>query len=303
MNKPDPPLDVSGLLPADLPQTPRLVRVAADMWADPNVAALWLGGSLARHAADVYSDVDLRIAVRPEAFDAGAAPASAGAVTEHAVVHFVRSFGSDATLHHLLLSDGQIYDLFVQSAAREPSPESRLVLACRDAALSEKLSAGASDPETRFEPADPNEMRQIIETFWISQVKHVKVLFRGLGLLAWEGEHRLRQDLVRLWFALATGEDCGPGARLSIHAFSPVARAIRRAAAETGTSDPLALIGDALRTPAEIAMATARLRDEYARVGRLLADKLGFAYPDAAEDAARRVWQRFVFGDAVGPAV
>jgi hypothetical protein len=39
--------------------------------------------------------------------------------------------------------------------------------------------------------------------------------------------------------------------------------------------------------------ATALLRDEVARVGRLLAENLGFDYPAAAEETVRRNWEHF----------
>lgn len=50
-----------------LPQTASLKRASAVLWADEDVLALWLGGSFARGEADEYSDIDLRVAVRPEA--------------------------------------------------------------------------------------------------------------------------------------------------------------------------------------------------------------------------------------------
>ena len=51
----------------NLPQKETLRRITARLWADPDVVALWLGGSFARGGADGNSDFDLRVAVRPEA--------------------------------------------------------------------------------------------------------------------------------------------------------------------------------------------------------------------------------------------
>lgn len=281
--------DLSGV-PGDLPQKRRLAHVAADLWRDGNVCALWLGGSLARGAGDAFSDVDLRVAVRPAAFDADRAPGGAAALLDATVAGLHTPFGEDAVLHHLLLDDGAIYDLFIQTTAREPSSEVRLVLACRDEAFRAKLAQNGVDPVTNFSPADPHALRRIITNFWISQQKHQKVLARGLPLLAWKGEHQLRQDLLRLLFALATGNDCGPVGKLSIHTFSPVEHAVRN----TFGDDFLSRIGRALTSEREIIAATAELRDEVARVGRLLAERFGFPYPEAAEATVQQTWRQFI---------
>jgi predicted nucleotidyltransferase len=284
------PPDLSGV-PNALPQKRRLAAVAADLWRDPNVCALWLGGSLARGTADAHSDVDLRVAVSLDAFDANNAPASARQLTDAVVAGLRVPFGDDAVLHHLLLGDGEIYDLFVQTTQREPSNEARLVLACRpESGFAAKLAVGGADPVTKFPPADPDALRELIGNFWIGQQKHQKVLARGLTLLAWEGEHRLRQDLIRLLFALATGNDCGPVNRLSIHSFSPVEQAVRR---EWAGDEVFSHIGRALTCEREIVEATAQLRNEVARVGRRLAEQFGFVYPEAAEATVRQTWQRF----------
>jgi len=74
-----------------------------------------------------------------------------------------------------------------------------------------------------------------------------------------------------------------------IHTFSPVEHAVR----STFGDDFLSRIGRALTSEHEIIAATAELRDEVARAGRLLAERFGFAYPEAAEAAVRRTWQRF----------
>jgi hypothetical protein len=59
-------------------------------------------------------------------------------------------------------------------------------------------------------------------------------------------------------------------------------------------SDALQLVGRPMRTESEIIETGADVRDEVARVGRLLAEKLGFDYPAAAEATIRRTWQDFL---------
>src|SRR3712207_371245 len=144
-------LDMS-LLP-DLPQKHFLVRVLADLWQDPAVVCLWLTGSFARGAGDIYSDVDLGVAVQPAAFDPDRLPASARLLVDNAVAHQPAKLGEHATLHHLLLRHGELYDLIVQTTEHPMREQIRLVLACRDEAFAAQLSGG-DDPTVWFQPAE-----------------------------------------------------------------------------------------------------------------------------------------------------
>jgi hypothetical protein len=281
-------IDFAPTLLPDLPQSRRLAEVAADLWADPDVAAIWLGGSLARGAGDPYSDVDLRIARSPAVYDPDLIPDSANRLVAAAVTRLQFHFGGKAVLWHMMLEDGAIYDLHIQSAGDDPPEEARLVLACRDAEFGAKL-VGGEDRSVDFPPAAPDHIERLVQFFWMSQQKQQKVLYRGLPLLAWQGEFLMRQDLIRLRYVLATGNDCGPVARLTIHTLTPVIRAVQA----SGGLSTLALVGQPTQTAVEIIADTARIRDDLARVGRLLADKLGFDYPAAAEETVRRTWQHF----------
>ena len=278
-------LDIS-LLP-DLPQKQFLVRVLADLWHDPAVVCLSLTGSLARGAGDIYSDVDLGVAVQPESFDPDQLPASARLLMENAVVHQPAKMGEHATLHHLLLAHGELYDLMVYTTGYPLREQLRLVLACRDDDFGARLSGG-DDPTVRFQPADGAAIRGSLVGFWMAQLRHQKVLYRDLQLVAWVGEQLMRQELIRLWYTLATGADCGPLRQMTIHTLSPVVRAVR----ETLGEDTIALIGQPLRTRREILEATAQVRDEVMRVGRELADRLGFDYPSEVEAVALRGWEQ-----------
>ena len=267
----------------DLPQRPLLIELARDFWDDPTVTALWLGGSLARGAGDAHSDVDLRVALAPPASASEALPASAHRLAARITYAFTWRFDEDAVLHHLLLDDGQIYDLLVQTTRREPNREARLVLGCRDEAFAPKLAAG-EDPSVQFKSADPDEISQVVGGFWMNLRKHRKVLARGLTLIAWEGEHRLRQDILRLWHVLATGLDCGPMSAMTIHSLTPMVRAVE--AFHDGQT--LNVLGRSSETEAEFRDALEQLREEGARVGRRLAERLDFDYPAAAEEAAMK---------------
>lgn len=52
----------------DLPQKELLVRAVERLWEDSSIVAVWLGGSLARGQGDRNSDVDLRVALKPEQY-------------------------------------------------------------------------------------------------------------------------------------------------------------------------------------------------------------------------------------------
>jgi hypothetical protein len=267
----------------DLPQRPLLAELARDLWDDPSVAALWLGGSLARGVGDAHSDVDLRVALTGLDQAPDTLPSSASRVASRITYSLSWRFAEDAVLHHMLLDNGQVYDFLVQTAMHPPGNEARLVLGCRDEALAASL-VGGEDPSVRFKPADPEEIRQVLGGFWMNLRKHRKVLARGLTLIAWEGEHRLRQDLLRLWHVLATGQDCGPMSAMTIHSLTPMVQAVE--AAHDGQT--LNVLGRSSETEVEFCEALERLREEGARVGRILAERLGFDYPAAAEEAAMK---------------
>lgn len=263
-----------------------LARIARALWDDPDVRGLWLGGSLARGEGDRHSDVDLRIALAPSAYSASALPASARMLVDAAVVTQRMELGPERCLFHMLLDNGEICDLLVQTVGQPPIPERRLVLGCRDPDLAARLTGGEDPALPRLPPADPAQVRQLVADHWLGLRKHRKVLDRGLDILAWDGDHRLRTSLVQLYHVLATGTDCGPIARMNIHAMSPVVRAIQT---ELGDG-PLAVLGLPARTHDEIISSAATVSDEVARVGRLLAARLGFDYPVNAETVARAIW-------------
>jgi hypothetical protein len=271
------------LLP-DLPQRTFLIHVAEQLWEDPSIVAVWLGGSLARGQGDRNSDVDLRVALRQE--DYVRMPSGATPIFQMAVIHQRLEFAEDSTLHHMLLRNGQIYDLFVQSTSRSPTNEHRLVLACRDAQFEGRLSGGVDPPGTTFKPAAPLAIRQIIEGYWLGLLKHKKVVERNLGIVAWEGEHRLRCLLFQLYHVLATGNDCGDPLPMTIHSLSP---AVRNVQAKIGPQ-ALAMLGKPARTVEELVEQAMQIAREVARVGRLLSTILNFDYPTEAERVVADAW-------------
>lgn len=271
-----------------LPQHARLALVLDDLWADPTVVALWLGGSLARGAGDAFSDVDLRVAVTPGAFSETEIPPAAARLQQDAVAILPLRFGVNSVLFHMLLSDGEIYDLHVLRSDQPPPGERRRLLACRDANLAPQLDEGA-DPDIYALPATPEAAQQTLTMFWITAHKGQKVLHRGMPLMALQGQTLLRQELIRLWYMQATGNDCGAVGRLTIHTLTPVIRAVQGAQGAAA----LTVVGRPLRTMAEIYADIDALCEAAADVGRSLAQQLGFAYPEALETTVRKGWHRF----------
>jgi hypothetical protein len=268
----------------NLPQKKFLIHVVEGLWEDPSIIAVWLGGSLARGQGDRNSDVDLRVALRLQEY--ARMPSGATLLFQMAVVHQRLEFAEDSTLHHMLLRNGQIYDLLVQSTSRPPTSEHRLVLACRDAQFGDALSHGVDPPATTFKTAMPLAVRQIIEGYWLGLLKHKRVVERDLGIVAWEGEHRLRCSLLQLYHILATGNDCGDPLRMTIHSMSPAVRNIQAGIGPLA----LAMLGRPTRTVEELVHSAIQIAREVARIGRLLSTSLKFDYPDEAERVVAAAW-------------
>jgi len=288
-------LTLDGVL--DLPQKETLRRIAARLWADPDSAALWLGGSFARGVADKNSDLDLRVAIRPEAVPRwqGAemtAQDVSGRIGE-TVVGMTSMRWEGTALYQLLLADGLIMDFLVQSIERDPPMDFTLVLGCRDTDFGQALASARLPPPADPVPADPAVICQVITEFWIGSHKHIRVLSRNLDLLALIGLGLEQSALVRLWYVDATGRDQGTQ-RPTIHTLTQVVRA----AAESVGPHSLETLGSTRTNRAEIRQAIEAYRNEAAAVGRRLAGHLGFAYPDALEQTVRRCWQEYLANNA-----
>ena len=274
----------------NLPQVVTLERIARALWGRDDVVGLWLGGSFARGEADEFSDLDLRVAVASESFDAWSMADPSPLIGEPVVG--VQSMGWDRTmLHHSVLGSGVILDLLVQSADREPPEDHTLVLGCRNTAFGQLLNAARLPPTEELAPANPAAIRDAVISFWIGSHKHVRMLHRGLDLLVLVGLGLEQSALMRLWYAEATGRDQGTQ-RATIHTLTPTVRAVTEA---TG-SHCLETLGSARTGRTEIIHAVEANRDEVAAVGRRLAARLGYEYPEALEETVRRTWRQYLHG-------
>lgn len=277
---------------AHLPQKETLKRITARLWADPDVIALWLGGSFARGAADENSDFDLRVAVRPDALprwqrvDMTAQDLSAQIGEPAAGINPMRWEGT--VLYHLLLTSGLIMDFLVQSVERDPPTDFTLILGCRDAAFGQLLASAQLPPPSDPAPADPAVICQAVTDFWINSHKHIRVLSRDLDLLVLHGLGLEQATLMRFWYVDATGHDQG-AQRPTIHSLTQVVRTVT----ESVGPRSLETLGSARTTRPEIKQAIEANRDEVAAVGHRLASRLGFVYPDILEQTVRDRWQEY----------
>ena len=280
----------------DLPQVETLKRVAPEIWSNEEVRALWLEGSFGLGSADRYSDVDLRLAVPAARFRKWESPDFTALFKGLCIAHQRLFPQEEAILHHVMLKTGEMYDLGIQRLDRLAIHASSRLLGCREppltgyfkdpAAVSSAVSTGSlhSNP-------DPGSIRQVILDFWLNSNKHRKVLNRGLDPMVVVGLQTERAILIRLWAIQASGLDTST-AKPTIHTLTPQIRSID----ETGIN-ALEVLGAPVRTRGELKALIERHRDEVARVGRALAERYDFCYPDVAEETVRAGWNAFLSTD------
>ncbi|MGE5334705.1 MAG: hypothetical protein ACM3N4_08405 [Nitrososphaerota archaeon] len=275
-------------LPA-LPQSRAIERVAPRVWQDERVVAIWLGGSLAAGSGDVYSDIDLRIAVPPADLSEWEASDLHTLFDDPVLARQFVSLPGGSFLHHLILSNGDILDFLVQSVETVPGDEPVLVLGCRDDAFAERLAASNHAPPSASAPATSESVRGLVVAFWINSHKHRKVLHRGLDLMFPAAVHANWYMLMRMWYISVTGHDTNSYHFSGIHGLTELVTAVE----SVYGSQPLALCGPPTRSREEICAAIESYQETAAQLGRKLAGQYGFAYPAALEEAVRRDWQAF----------
>src|SRR5262249_52902115 len=118
-------------------------------------------------------------------------------------------------LHHVVLANGDILDLLIQSAAVVPAVEPTLVLGCRDEAFADLL--GASSHLSEPEPVPGALVRCLIVELWVNSHKHRKVLYRQLDIMFPAATYFNWQMLMRLWYVAATGHDVSRERFTGIH--------------------------------------------------------------------------------------
>jgi len=282
-----------GHLP-DLPQCVTLRTVATRLWTNEEIVVLWVEGSLARGAGDLFSDVDLHVAVAAEQLASWKTPDFVPIFADVPVVgKLFIAFGEHAFLQHLILANGEVFDFFVQDTIQPLSSDAKIVLGCRNVDLVQALQKEAQElPVTKL-PVQKELLQQILDNFWINTHKHRKVLHRNLAAMTLLGLSGERNILLRLWYIQATDEDCGDLGRSTIHSLTHVIRTVEQHQGPRA----LALLGAPMRNREEIYGAIEGNRNEVAELGRELARKYEFGYPEALEITVRQNWQQFLAGE------
>ncbi len=277
----------------NLPPREAIAEVASNLWQDVGVVALWVGGSLASGAGNHFSDVDFRVAVVPDQLARWKAPRFEQRFTRASIVgRLVLQFGNEALLHHLVLSNGVIFDFIVQSTTRRPTQEPLLILGCRSEEFERLLAGRNSVPHVERQTVRGEMLHEFLVSFWINSHKHRKVLFRGLDLMATQGLHVEQSILIRLWYMEASGQDCGDVRQQTIHSFTEVVRIIDQAVGPQA----LALLGAPMRDRQELYQTIERHRQAVSHLGRRLAQRYGAEYPAALEATVLQGWQAFLTG-------
>jgi hypothetical protein len=282
-----PNLDLS-VLP-QMAQTRTISWLAPALWADEQVVALWLGGSLACGEGDAYSDIDLRVAVDPADLEAWRALDTQALTGGQVAGGHTFALGEDALIHHLLLLNGDIVDLLIQTTARPPDAEPLLTIGCRDEAFAETLRAQNHVEEEPHNPATAEGAWELIVAFWVNSHKHRKVLHRRLDLMIPSGLYHSWLMLMRLWYIQATGEDTSAYHFSGIHGLTKLVRSVEGLEGV----DAQAVAGVPGRTREEIYAAIEIHQEAAACVGPLLAERYRFEYPLALERMVRAQWRAF----------
>ena len=280
----------------DLPQVETLKRVAPEVWSNEEVRAFWIEGSFGQGTADRYSDVDLRLAVPAARFRKWETPDFTALFKGLCIAHQRLFPQEEAILHHVLLETGEMYDLGIQRIDRLALHGTSRLLGCRDPALAGSFTepvtvSAAVSPGSPDTDPEPGTVGQLIVDFWINSNKHRKVLYRGLDPMVVVGLQTERAILIRLWAIHASGRDTGKETP-TIHTLTPQVRSIGK----TGRN-ALEVLGAPVRNRNELKALIERHRDEVACVGRSLAERYAFAYPEVVEETVRAGWDEFLSTD------
>ena len=283
----------------DLPQIDLLTEISERLWSHEDTIAIWLGGSFGCGKADRYSDVDLRVAVREHSFEWWKNP-NFEAVFNRPNVDVITSLATDDTvLHHVLLNNAEMYDLWVQTPEHDLHKEPKLIIGCRDDRLGERLTHPSEEPRLEFDEVIPGNLVRALRMYWSNHVKHEKVIHRNLTLMLRDGIYLFSGILLRLKFIQAKGRDCGNVTfpPMTIHTATPVLKTL----SDEYGNDLLAGMVPDTWSQAEAVAAVDKLDREIAATGRLLVEKYEFDYPFELERVVLESWGRFKNNESFNP--
>jgi len=262
-----------------------LIRAMGEKcFADNSIQAIWIGGSLASGHGDPYSDIDFRIAVEPGQVDQWANPDWNQYLPLSPVGVILMRFGDRVLLHHMVLIDGTIVDFYVQDTTQQNPEPNVVVFAARNPELRATIEGFARPAAALVREIDGAVVRQFLVDYWITTHKQMKALARHYDQSAFAGLYMERMALLRAWYMQATGKDID--SRMSLHMLGALHKGLTNALTESQHN----ILGLPSRTPQETVAVIDSIRVEMASVGRLLAERHGFAYPYELEEVVLRTW-------------
>jgi hypothetical protein len=271
---------------AAAPHADVLRAISTKCFADDTVQAVWVGGSLAAGRGDVFSDIDLRIAVEPGKMEQWTNPDWSRYLPLQPCGASLLPFGEHALLHHLLLSDGTLVDFYVQDThAYNPEPQI-VVLACRNNEFRTLLDGFIAPPAAMVQDLNPQTVRQFLVDYWIATHKQIKALARNYQYSAFVGLYVERIALLRAYYMQVVGKEISP--HPSLHMLGTLHRDI----ASELSAQQREILGLPTRTAHETMLAIEAVRKEMSQIGRSLAETCGFIYPSELEAVVWQFWQQ-----------
>lgn len=234
------------------------MRAAEALRGDGRIVAVWLGGSLAAGRADAHSDVDLRVAIADETFEAVVADWEALPARIAPTVLRRRIGAVDSPVVTAITPEWLRFDMALARASAPERPGDR-VLFDRRAAVPEAPAAARPDPAARL----PGLVEEFLRVLGLARVVHG----RGELILAAHGAGMLRWSLVELFLIENRAQRGG-----MLH-LNPYLTAEQRTLLEALPASPLE-------------MSAALARGFLPRARRLMATH-GQAYPEELERATR----------------
>lgn len=258
--------------------------MASKCAADQEIQAIWVGGSLASGTGDAFSDIDFRIAVAPGQLERWQSPNWDQYLPISPAGGSLMQFGEQALLHHLVLRDGTILDFYVQDTQRQNFEPQIVILMCRDAMFQAQLEGFSRAAAPLVHPIDGDVVRQFLIDYWITTHKEMKGLARRYDLSPFVGLYWEQLSLLRAWHMQLVGKDIK--GRATLHMLGKLHAGLE----EKLSPQQRAILGRPSQTPEETAIAVEGIRAEMAQVGRWLADRHSFSYPQDIEAVVQQAW-------------
>lgn len=265
-----------------------VIPLCRHLWEREDVEALLLFGSFADGSADEFSDLDLLISVAESEVASWREPDLMALLDGRP--HGLRTLPSSTGgyVHSVVLSDGTILDLCViPTGSLELHPPWR-VLAVRDPDLVARITTDTPPAPVR---ATADAVRGILEGFWLNTLKHHKVLARGHRLVSVAGSRLEHTILLHLWYIADTGLIGGSHVGGSLH---DMVLQLDHAEEHYPKATKRMFLESVDLAEEQLHAAILATRRDVSEVGRRLASKLAFDYPEHLESAADAEWARYL---------